>query len=81
MDDLNQHISIEKQYYEQMMSQKQFVNEPEEVKLSEERPENDEEEEDSFNDVDNQSHDMSMEIDQKEFDLNYEVDQICSPQH
>lgn len=51
------------------------------MKLSEERPALDEDEEDSFNGGDDKSHELSMEMDQKEFDLNNEIDLICSPQH
>lgn len=61
MEILNQHILMEKQYYEQMMNQQQFQKEEE--KNSEERINVEEK-------LNLEEQDLSMDLDDEEFDLN-----------
>lgn len=74
MEILNQHIQMEKQYYEQVMSQKLFEKDKEQ-KVSEEQIDV----EAKLNlDKSDDENDRFMQIDEEEFDLNNEIDQICS---
>lgn len=65
---------MEKQYYEQVMSQKLFEKDKEK-KVSEEQIDV----EAKLNlDKSDDENDRFMEVDEEEFDLNNEIDQICS---